>query len=96
MREREHTGMKPDTRPPSLPATQPATHMRDMYTGLRPALRPDAAKQVREPVLTMHFARARLYPVTCRCVTSFHQFTKLDGGEGARQREADEPRARGS
>lgn len=34
-----------------------------------------------ELVLTMHFVEARLYPVTCRCVTSFHQLTKLADGE---------------
>lgn len=38
-------------------------------------------------VLTMHFAWVRLYPVTCRCVISFHQLTKLVGRDN---RSADE------
>lgn len=33
-------------------------------------------------VLTMHFAQTRLYPVTCQCVISFHQLTKLAGMSG--------------
>lgn len=46
-----------------------------------------------ELVLTMHFAEARLYPVTCRCVTSFHQLTKLANGDGRCDRSSAEYRA---